>query len=418
MSLKVPASQKNGDARPRLLVVPHIYAENISVREIEFARRLTRRFDVYCLSWKDALHIEGANAMKRRWTQFRTALGAAFAAQRLRPASDGITYVVAPVLQPILVQRLIGSLRALEMSQSFNRRTLETLVDRLGITHLLVAAATFRLPRREGVHAYFDIVDWFPEDTLSPEVSGLKREEVKRAVQQAEGVFAVSDPLRERLLNTCEIESVAMPNGADLKVLRAVPPAEVAALRRSLGLEGKFIIGYVGNHGDYTGVNFVVEMFLRLRERIPDARLLIVGPGEHWRSLLESVQEKGVVWTGPISPAEVRTYFNALDVGVLAQGRTLGTDLAFQIKIVEYSACRKFVVSTPLRTWQMLAWPNVFLAERRVDDWVEAIMKARQSRWQPEWDARIAEYDWEALADRMADVMLQVPVTEALRCAS
>jgi glycosyltransferase involved in cell wall biosynthesis len=268
------------------------------------------------------------------------------------------------------------------------------------------------------VHAYFDIVDWFPEDTLSPEVSALKREEVKRAVQQAEGVFAVSDPLRERLHDTCEIESVAMPNGADFKVLRAVPPSDVAALRRSLSLEEQFIIGYIGNHGDYTGVDFVVEMFLRLRERMPDARLLIVGPAEHWRSLLESVREKGVVWTGPVLPAEVRKYFNALDVGILAQGKTLGTDLAFQIKIVEYSACRKFVVSTPLRTWQLLAWPNVLLAERSVDDWIEAIVKARQSRWQPEWDSRIAQYDWEALADRMADVMLNVPVAEALRCAS
>src|ERR1700676_3605132 len=120
MSLDVPAAPKNGSARPRLLVVPHIYAENISVREIEFARRLTHRFDVYCLSWKDALHIEGESILKRRWKQFRTALGAALARQTLRPASDGVTYIAAPVLQPILTQRFVGSLRALEMSQSFN----------------------------------------------------------------------------------------------------------------------------------------------------------------------------------------------------------------------------------------------------------------------------------------------------------
>lgn len=418
MNADVAALRKNGNARPRLLVVPHIYAENISVREIEFARRLTRRFDVYCLSWKDALHIEGKNVIKRRWRQFRTALGAALAKRTLRAASDGITYIVAPVLQPILVQRFVGSLRAMEMSQSFNRRTLETLVDNMGITHLLLAAATFRLPRRKNVHSYFDLVDWFPEDTMPPEIAALKREEVKRAVLQAEGVFSVSEPLRERLQDKCEIESVAMPNGADLKILRSVPSAEVAALRRNLGLEGKFVIGYIGNHGDYTGVDFVVEMFLRLRERMPDAILLIVGPAEHWRALLESVQGQGVVWTGPISPVEVRKYFNALDVGLLAQGKSLGTDLAFQIKIVEYSACRKFVVSTPLRTWELLAWPNVLLAERRVNDWIEAIVQARHSQWRPEWDSQITEFDWEVLADRMADVMLQVPVAEALQCAS
>jgi glycosyltransferase involved in cell wall biosynthesis len=209
-----------------------------------------------------------------------------------------------------------------------------------------------------------------------------------------------------------------MPNGADLRALRAVPPAETAALRHCLGLDGKFIIGYIGNHGDYTGVDFVVDMFRRVRERIPNAALLIVGPAEYWRSLLETARADGVVWTGPVPPAEIRKYFNVLDIGVLAQEKSLGTELAFQLKVVEYSACRKFVVSTPLRTWELLRWPNVFLTELRVDAWVEAIVRAQHSTWKPEWDAIIEAFDWDALADRMAAVMLGAEVRESVPCAS
>jgi glycosyltransferase involved in cell wall biosynthesis len=418
MSLGGHVSDTAGNARPRLLVVPHVYAENINVREIEFARRMTRHFDVYCLAWDDALHVDCESALMRRWKQFRTALGAAFARQCLRPASDRITYVTAPVLQAVLLQRAIGAVRAAEMCRWFNRRTLESLTDSLHITHVLLAAGTFALPRRAGVRSFFDVVDWIPEDVYSPDFVKFKLEELKCVADEAQGVFAVSEPLCEKLRDDCGIEAVSMPNGADLRALRTVPAAETTALRHSLGLDGKFIIGYIGNHGDYTGVDFVVDMFRRVRERIPNAALLIVGPAEYWRSLLETARADDVIWTGPVPPAEVRKYFNVLDIGVLAQGKSLGTELAFQLKIVEYSACRKFVVATPLRTWELLHWPNVFLTELRADAWAEAIVTAQYSKWKPEWDAIIEAFDWDALADRMAAVMLDAEVRESLQCAS
>jgi len=411
-------SHANANRRPRLLVVPHVYAENISVREIEFARRLTRHFDVYCLAWKDALHVDNGNALLRRWRQFWIALGSVFSRQDLRPAGDGVTYVSAPVLQAILLQRAIGAVRAAELCRSFNRRTLESLTDRLDITHVLVAAGTFALPRRTEVQRFIDVVDWIPEGSYSPDFVQFKREELKLVASHAHRVFAVSEPLCEKFRDDCGIEAVSMPNGADLRALRSVPAADVAALRHALGLHGKFVIGYIGNHGTYTGVDFVVDMFRRVRERIPNAALLIVGPAECWRPILEAARADGVIWTGSIPPSEIKTYFNLLDVGILAQEKTLGTEFAFQLKIVEYSACRKFVVATPLRTWELLQWPNVFLTDLRVDAWVEAIVRAQHSRWKSEWDIIIEAFDWDALADRMAAVMLGAEVRESLPCAS
>ena len=407
----------SGPARPRLLVVPHIFADNISVREIEFARRLTRHFDVYCLIWDDALHVDDKNAMKRRWKQFLVALRSVVTRQSLRPPKDGVTYVTAPVLQTILLQRAIGAIRTARICQSFNRRTIESLTDRLHLSHVLLATGTFGFPRRAGVRRYFDIVDWVPEDALSASMIEFIRNELRSIASQVRAVFAVSAPLSEKLRNDCGIETITMPNGADLNSLRSVTLAETAALRKSLGLQGKFVIGYIGNHGNYTGVDFVVEVFGHVRKRIPHAALLIVGPAECWRTLLQSKRAEGVIWTGAVPPAEVRKYFHALDLGVLAQKKSMGTEFAFQLKIVEYSACRKFVVATPLQTWERLAWPNVFLTELRIEAWVEAIVKAHQAMWESDWDTLIEAFDWNVLADRMAAVMLgsaqEVPKCES-----
>ncbi len=394
------------NAKPRLLVVPHLYAENICVREIEFARRLTDAFDVFCLKWDDALHVDAASALGRRARQVGVAVASAVAPRRLERAADGVTYVSVPVLQPILLRRILGDARAQAVAERRNHRVLETVLRECAITHALLASEAFGIPEQRDVKVFFDLVDWFPEESATPAQLAAIRARLAEMARCAHAVFAVSEPLAEKIAAECGISAVPMPNGADLARLRGVDRAQIEAVRERWGLRGKYVLGYIGNHGPYTGVDFVVEVARAVRKRMPDAVLLIVGPVEHWRGVLEAARGEGVIATGGVAPAEVAAYFNAIDLGILAQGKTAGTTFAFQIKNVEYSACRKFVVSTPLVTWQRLAWPNVLLTPLNVPDWVAAIERARTSRWQPEWDSHVAPYDWRALAARMASVML------------
>jgi len=134
--------------------------------------------------------------------------------------------------------------------------------------------------------------------------------------------------------------------------------------------------------------------------------LLIIGPAEFWKPLLDAHRSDGVISTGSIAPQEIAEYFNVIDIGILAQGKSTGTDFAFQIKVVEYTACRKCVVSTPLLTWQKLAWPNIILAEANPQAWADAFVRARSMSWQPAWDQIVEPYDWQAIADNAASTMI------------
>jgi glycosyltransferase involved in cell wall biosynthesis len=221
-----------------------------------------------------------------------------------------------------------------------------------------------------------------------------------------EAVFAVSTGLCEKLERDYGVKALPLPNGADLGRLRSVAPEKVSALRQRLGIAKNFAIGYIGNHGSFTGVDLAVNAFLAARKRIPDAKLLIIGPAEIWKQLLDAHRTAGVIATGSIAPKEIAEYFNAIDIGILAQGKTTGTDFAFQIKVVEYSACRKCVVSTPLLTWQKLAWPNIILAEANPHAWADAFVRARSMSWQPAWDRIVEPYDWQAIADNAASTMI------------
>jgi len=57
-----PHSSATFHQKPRPLVVLHIYPEDISIREIEFARRLTDRFEAFVLRWHDALYVDASSS--------------------------------------------------------------------------------------------------------------------------------------------------------------------------------------------------------------------------------------------------------------------------------------------------------------------------------------------------------------------
>jgi len=395
--------------KPRLLVVPHIYADDIAVREIELARRLTCSFEVFILKWRDALHVESKSVFARRVKQASVAARAAVRLRSQSKDSDGLCVIEVPVWQPLLFQKFVGVRTALSICQRRNRETLRGLIRHLGVTHLLLANRLFGVERIPGVRTFYDVVDWFPEDIVSSAELERIRKDFAAISKQVDGMFAVSKPLCEKLEREWGLQSVPLPNGADIARLRSVPPVKVSALQRRLGIEGEFVIGYIGNHGSFTGVDLAVKAFLAARSRIPKSKLLIIGPADSWSRLLEAHRGEGVIATGNVAPAEIAEYFNAIDIGILAQRRTTGTDFAFQIKVVEYSACRKCVVSTPLFTWQQLAWPNILLAEASPAAWADAFVQARSMSWQPAWDRIAEQYDWQVLADGAAKTMLSAP---------
>jgi glycosyltransferase involved in cell wall biosynthesis len=392
--------------RPRLLVIPHIYADDIAIREIELARRLAAKFDVFVLKWRDAMHVEGKSAFARRARQIGVAVGSGLRSSTQSKTPDGLCVVEVPVWQPFLLQRIVGARSALAACQARNRKTLRRLVRDFGITHLLLANELFGVERMPGVRTFYDVVDWFPEDQVSPARLKEILSNLADIGRQVDGLFAVSQPLCEKLERDCGVQAIPLPNGANVAALRSVAPAKISALRQRLRIVGNFVIGYIGNHGSFTGVDLVVNAFLLARPRLPNAKLLVIGPADIWSGLLEANRSQGVIATGPIPPSQIAEYFNAIDIGVLAQGKTTGTDFAFQIKVVEYSACRKCVVSTPLLTWQRLAWPNIILAEPNPQAWADGFVQAHSLAWQPAWD-RVAEaYDWQILADNAAKTIM------------
>ena len=131
-----------------------------------------------------------------------------------------------------------------------------------------------------------------------------------------------------------------------------------------------------------------------IREEIADAVLLFVGPSSKLRLLQRRFLDKDIIFTGAISEREIAGYLNCLDVAVLPHEKSLFQDLAFHIKLIEYTASKKIVVSTPLEEVKRLDFPNIIMADLREDYWLTALNKAKTMKWNSNWDSLVERYDW------------------------
>nr|WP_083787393.1 glycosyltransferase family 4 protein [Stackebrandtia nassauensis] len=96
------------------------------------------------------------------------------------------------------------------------------------------------------------------------------------------------------------------------------PTVDRAAIRRRFGLGDRPVIGCVSRLVPRKGQDSLVEALPLVRERVPDAALLLVGGGPYEKALRRRIAAAGmgdhVVLTGPVPGSELPACYAAMDV--------------------------------------------------------------------------------------------------------
>ncbi len=100
-------------------------------------------------------------------------------------------------------------------------------------------------------------------------------------------------------------------------------------LRDSLGLRGKFVVGFAGWFDDWDRLDLLVEVFARLASRIDKLALLLVGDGKVLDEVRRKSTELGVdgriVLTGAVTRDVVHQYLSLLDIAVITHSNEFGS---------------------------------------------------------------------------------------------
>lgn len=149
--------------------------------------------------------------------------------------------------------------------------------------------------------------------------------------------------------------------------------------KEELGLDG-FIVGYVGVLREW--VDFK-PVFKAIRNLNSEVKLLIVGSEGRFKETKElaikyNVSDR-VIFTGMIPYSHVPKYISAMDVGIIPFNLDGIAHNALPIKLFEYMACEKPVISTELVSLKR-QFPEDILYVRNADDYVDTISFLNENR--------------------------------------
>jgi glycosyltransferase involved in cell wall biosynthesis len=240
----------------------------------------------------------------------------------------------------------------------------------------------------------------------------VRRRQVAWALRRAGAVFAVADALRDGAiqLGAAPANTFTIGNGVDPEKFRPIDRAEA---RRALGLplDAPLVLS-VGHLVERKGFHHLVNAWSRVRERLPNARLVIVGgPGEEGdfsQRLARTISEKGmgafVTLPGAVPHEQLATWFSAADVLCLASEKEGRANV-----LLEAIACGTPIVAT--RVW---GTPEIVTDERygllvdavTPDVLGDAIVEALERTWDRDAIvAHAASFSWEGTAAEMDKVL-------------
>lgn len=137
-----------------------------------------------------------------------------------------------------------------------------------------------------------------------------------------------------------------VPNGVDVSVFRPLVPDP--DLRRDLGLEGKFVVLYIGAHGQANSLDTLLDAAALLRDE-PRVHIMLIGGGKQKPELEARARRGGlrnVTFLAPQPKHDIPRYIAIADLCYASLQNIPMFTTTYPNKVFDYLACGKPTLTT------------------------------------------------------------------------
>jgi glycosyltransferase involved in cell wall biosynthesis len=207
---------------------------------------------------------------------------------------------------------------------------------------------------QEHIPVVFDLDDDVPEmirtstnvPLLLRPLGGFVGNLMIRKIMEVSDRITITTESLKNSYNIPKNKSEIIPNGVDTNLFKNYPSDQ---LKQELGINGEFVIGYVGVLREWVDLK---PIFSAIKDTDLKIKLLIVGEEGGFKRNKELVEKYGisdkVVFTGTVPFHKVPEYISCMDIGLIPFKINAITENALPLKLFEYMACGKPVISTRL----------------------------------------------------------------------
>jgi len=194
----------------------------------------------------------------------------------------------------------------------------------------------------------FELRDLWPESIKT--VGAMKQGKVIDTLEKIElglykssnKVIAVTDAFKTNLISRgIDADKIAVvTNGSNMELFYSREKDQ--ELLESLGLNGKFIIGYIGTHGMAHSLDFIVKSISKVSD--DSIHFLFIGDGAMKQTIVKIAEElaiKNISFLEPIKKEDVPKYLNICDVSLAPLKKEDNFKSVIPSKIFEASAMQK-----------------------------------------------------------------------------
>lgn len=217
------------------------------------------------------------------------------------------------------------------------------------------------IARWMGARILLDMHEITPEFYMSkygiPESSGVVR--VLKWVEKisfnfADHVTTINEPIQNLLADRGlrHSKSTVIMNVAD--EARFISRAGASAAADAAAAPGRVVMMYHGTITRMYGLDIAIEAFALARNEMPHAELWIIGFGPQEEELKNLIRERGlglqIKFVGTVPPAEMPSWLNKGDIGILPMRRDVLLNYAFPNKLGEFLIMGKCIIVSRLAT--------------------------------------------------------------------
>jgi len=368
----------------KILFIPHYSKKNLLTRTIALAKATAKStpYKIFILKWEtsdgDISYMEKFKIYFKNITQIK-----------INKEKNLYTIQVPCIIKP------------LKVAQIFNTFILSCLIKFFKFDLIVNASVYyFTFSEKRNFFYIYDIVDDHLAFCLKKNL--LKyRLYIEKQLSTADKVITVSNMLYKKIQQQYKILTTPIYNGADVESIRKKTIFKDKGFSEKYKLNNCKVIGYIGNHGAWSGMNFLIETFKKANCIARNMKLLIVGPC--YENYIKS-GDANIIFAGRVSPTLIPMYLSLMDIGVIPFEKSPFTDNAFPIKAIEYGAARLPVISTPLEELKTHNLPFISFASTSAE-WQNKLISLSKNNWKNDWDRIVDKYDWRVHTNKLLNLL-------------